>query len=76
MKLIPRSFTSRYNLTKLVYYEGFESVTLAIAQEKYVKGKRRSWKVSMINARNPEWKDLSAEILFNQDLLSIFKSKT
>ena len=53
-----RSFTARYNITKLVYYEGFDSILNAIAREKYIKRKRRKWKDALIRAVNPEWEEL------------------
>jgi putative endonuclease len=75
-KKVRGSFSDKYNLTKLVYYEGFESIKSAIKKEKYIKGKKRSWKDAMINLTNPEWKDLSDKILEYQDLLAIVKSST
>lgn len=57
-----KSFTFRYNISKLVYYEGFATVIEAIRREKYIKGKSRNWKEMLINSKNPEWKDLSDEI--------------
>jgi putative endonuclease len=53
------SFTRRYNVNKLVYFEEFESVNRAIAREKYLKGKTRMYKISLINSINPFWLDLS-----------------
>lgn len=41
-KLIP-GFTQRYNVTKLVYYEQFDSIAVAIEREKQIKGKERSF---------------------------------
>ncbi len=58
----PRSFTARYNLFKLVYFISFGSIEEAIEHEKYIKGKRRSWKNELINSINPDWKDLWEEI--------------
>ena len=54
-------FTSRYNVTKLVYYEEFETMPEAIAREKQIKGGSRQKKVDLINGMNPEWKDLYDE---------------
>lgn len=39
-----RSFTGKYNLTKLIYFESFGVITEAIKREKYIKGKNRKWK--------------------------------
>ena len=59
-KLIP-GFTARYNITRLVYYEETSDVTSAIAREKQIKGWVRAKKVALIEAANPQWRDLSAE---------------
>ena len=52
------SFTSRYNVTKLVYYEVYGDVREAIAREKQIKGGSRQKKCELVNAMNPEWQDL------------------
>ena len=52
------SFTARYNVVKLVYYEGYHRIEYAIAEEKRIKGLSRAKKFAMINAMNPEWIDL------------------
>jgi putative endonuclease len=54
-----RGFTSKYNVTKLVYYEVFEDAYGAIAREKQIKAGSRQKKIDLINNMNPEWKDLS-----------------
>ena len=59
-KSIP-GFTSRYNITRLVYYEETPDVRSAIAREKQIKGWVRAKKVALIEAANPQWRDLSAE---------------
>ncbi|MEI8389777.1 MAG: GIY-YIG nuclease family protein [bacterium] len=51
-------FSKRYNLKKLVYYEIFDDINLAIEKEKYLKGKTRKFKNNLVNNFNPEWKDL------------------
>jgi len=56
----PKSFTARYNLYKLVYYEGFDSVLDAIDREKFIKGKTRKWKETLIQKLNPDWNDLTS----------------
>ena len=53
------SFTSRYNLTKLVYYEKFLSIEDAIGREKQLKAGSRKKKVELIEKNNMEWEDLS-----------------
>jgi putative endonuclease len=59
-KLI-EGFTSKYNVTRLVYYEVFGDVRDAIAREKQIKGWRRSKKLALIEEMNPKWQDLSEE---------------
>ena len=54
-------FTSNYNVTKLVYYEEFNTMEEAIAREKQIKGGSRQKKIDLINSKNPEWKDLYDE---------------
>lgn len=52
------SFSSKYNLNKLVYYEIYEDVSLAIAREKQIKAGSRKKKIELINKFNSQWKDL------------------
>jgi putative endonuclease len=52
------SFTSRYNVSKLVYYEFHLSIEDAILREKQLKGGSRQKKIELVNKSNPEWKDL------------------
>lgn len=53
-------FTSRYNVTRLVYYEETSDVRVAIAREKQIKAWRREKKVGLVEEVNPSWDDLSA----------------
>lgn len=57
-KQVP-GFTCRYNVTRLVHFEGTSDVRSAIAREKEMKAWRRSKKVAPIDASNPGWADLS-----------------
>jgi putative endonuclease len=59
-KLIP-GFTSRYNLSCLVYYERFFYPDAAIDREKEIKGWRRSKKIKLIESMNPRWQDLAKD---------------
>jgi putative endonuclease len=52
-------FTQRYNITRLVYYEETPDVRAAITREKQIKGWLRAKKIALIEADNPDWKDLS-----------------
>ncbi len=54
-----KSFTSKYNLSKLVYCEECSCITDAIRREKQLKAWRREWKRSLVTEKNPHWKDLS-----------------
>jgi len=56
------AFTSKYNCSKLVYYEAFPDIEQAIAREKQLKHFRRSWKEDLVNALNPSWQDLGATL--------------
>lgn len=58
----PGSFTARYNVDKLVYYEDYPSIEESIAREKEMKGWIRQKKVRLIEAMNPSWRDLSEDI--------------
>ena len=62
-RIDPRSFTSRYNIDKLVYVEVFEYVTDAVAREKQIKKGPRKKKIELIESMNPTWEDLSSRIL-------------
>jgi len=57
-KKYPDSFTAKYNCSKLVYYEQFESIDEAIAKEKQLKNWKRAWKINLINRHNINWDDL------------------
>ena len=56
------AFTSRYNLTKLVYYEVTNDVNAAIAREKQIKAGSRQKKIDLVNSMNPEWRDLYDDV--------------
>lgn len=58
------TFTNRYRVTKLVYYEEFESIHLAIAREKQIKGGSRQKKIDLVNTLNLDWNDLYEDIAF------------
>ncbi len=57
-------FTRKYKVNQLVYYEHHEEIADAIAREKAMKKWYRSWKIELIESVNPEWKDLSSEIVW------------
>jgi putative endonuclease len=55
-------FTERYGVKRLVWYETHDSIEAAIRREKRLKKWPRAWKVALIEAANPEWRDLWAEV--------------
>lgn len=59
----PNSFTSRYKVDRLVYFETYSDVTRAIAREKQIKGYRREKKIALIRGMNPSWIDLRRKLL-------------
>lgn len=56
------SFTKKYHVNKLVYYEVGQDTYAAITREKQLKKWRRSWKVELIEKMNPAWKDLYEDL--------------
>jgi putative endonuclease len=54
-----KGFTSKYNIKKLVYFEGGGNINEAIYREKQIKGWVRLRKIALIEEVNPGWKDLS-----------------
>ena len=57
-----RSFTKRYKVDRLVYFESFENPRDAISREKEIKKWRRAWKLRLIEESNPQWRDRYDEI--------------
>ncbi len=53
-------FTSRYRITKLLYFEETRDIHAALAREKQIKGWTRAKKLELIGIDNPKWDDLSA----------------
>jgi putative endonuclease len=56
-----RSFTSKYNITRLVWFEIYDPIS-AISREKELKKWKRTWKNQLIEAQNPQWDDLYESI--------------
>lgn len=61
-KFVP-GFTTKYNVTQLVYYEIFDDIESAVAREKRLKEWKRQWKIDLIQKLNPDWEDLYDKIL-------------
>jgi len=57
-KKYKNSFSARYNVDKLVYFEEFDSIVTARAREKQIKAGSRAKKIKLIESKNPEWRDL------------------
>lgn len=60
---IADSFTARYDVTQLVWFEEHGNAEYAITREKQIKERRRAWKVELIEKANPKWEDLWDEII-------------
>jgi len=60
---VVESFTKRYGVHRLVYYEVPGDITSAISREKQLKKWNRAWKLRLIEERNPTWRDLWEEVL-------------
>jgi putative endonuclease len=60
-KLVP-GFTSAYGVTMLVWFEPHETVYAARLREYQIKTWRRAWKIALIEAQNPHWRDLYEEL--------------
>jgi putative endonuclease len=56
-------FSKRYKLKMLVHFERFDSPHAAIQREKNIKHWPRAWKLNLINAANPQWRDLYKDII-------------
>ena len=58
---LPGSFTQKYNIKRLVYFETTDSIETAIDREKQLKNWHRQWKINLIESVNPLWQDLSTK---------------
>jgi putative endonuclease len=61
IKAVP-GFASKYNITRLVWFESYDDPTSAITREKELKKWKRLWKIQLIEAQNPRWDDLYESI--------------
>lgn len=64
-----RGFTSKYNLTKLVYFESYETEIEAFERENKLKKMLRNRKEGLIEKINPNWKDLYFEIKGRSEMI-------
>lgn len=58
-----RGFTASYGVSKLVYFEEYESVLEARSRERSLKRWHRDWKFELIEKLNPDWSDLTEQIV-------------
>ena len=69
------SFTRKYKITKLVWFQEFSDINEAIRMEKRIKGWVRRKKEELIKSINPKWKDLSEGWYRNRDSSSLRSSE-
>ena len=60
-KINKNSFTAKYNIDTVVYYEAYDDIKIAITREKQIKAGSRKKKIELIEKMNPGWKDLVEE---------------
>lgn len=60
---LSESFTRKYSIHMLVYFEQHELMIEAITREKQIKAWKRAWKIKLIFENNPKWQDLYPELL-------------
>jgi putative endonuclease len=61
-----KGFTKKYNIDKLIYFEEFDLIELAIAREKQIKGYSRAKKNALIESANKDWVELNPKHRFHQ----------
>ncbi len=57
------SFTAKYNVNKLVYFETYHYISDAITREKQLKKWNRAWKIKLIEKENKVWRDLFYDMM-------------
>jgi putative endonuclease len=62
LALKKNSFSAKYGVNKLVYFETYKYIEDAISREKELKLYRRKWKIELIEKKNPQWNDLFKEM--------------
>ncbi len=60
---VVEGFTKKYGVDRPVWYEVHETMESAITREKAIKNWKRAWKIKIIEAINPQWRDLYPDIL-------------
>jgi putative endonuclease len=61
-KVVP-GFTRTYGVMRLVFFEEHTSILEARERERALKRWRRAWKFKLVEELNPEWRDLSDELV-------------
>ena len=61
---ITKGFTARYAVKRLVWFEVHQTMETAIRREKAIKRWQRLWKIELIEAENPTWRDLAEDFGF------------
>ncbi|MDP5370169.1 MAG: GIY-YIG nuclease family protein [Pseudomonadota bacterium] len=61
--LVCDGFVKKYKLKKLIYFECYENINLAIQREKNLKHWSKEWKIILIEKMNPEWTDLYLQLI-------------
>jgi putative endonuclease len=56
-------FTKQYGVTKLVWFEQYQTVPEAIQRETSLKRWKRDWKIDLVNKTNPDWRDLYSTLI-------------
>ena len=64
-KIIPNSFSAKYNLEKLVYFEWHDTLKDMVLRERQMKEWHRKWKIHAIESMNPDWEDLYNNLLID-----------
>ncbi len=54
-----KGFSQQYQVKRLVYYETYDDMTMAIKREKQLKRWKRNWKIELIEKQNEEWQDMT-----------------
>ena len=60
---VVEGFTKKHGVHYLVWFEQHATMQSAISREKAIKAWKRDWKIAQINAANPTWRDLYADLL-------------
>ncbi len=63
LKQDPKSFTAKYKIDKLIYFEEYQYIQDAILREKQLKKWNRQWKIRLIENENPTWRDLFLDMV-------------